>query len=74
MRCPCQRCSDRTSECHASCQRYGEWHKWNEGRKEWLRSQKPRTSEGLKKQETEKLRRKAKYGNGGKWKGANVDG
>ena len=74
MKCPCHGCTDRTSTCHADCTKYAEWSKWNSERVMWLRNQKAYTSEGLKKRETEKLRHKARYGNGGKWRGGNSDG
>lgn len=30
--CPCKGCSDRTPECHATCQRYGAWSAWRRGK------------------------------------------
>ena len=74
MKCPCRDCADRTAECHGDCPRYAEWDAWNKKRKSWLKAQLPITSEGVKKRETEKIRQKARYGSGGRWKGGNTDG
>ena len=67
MKCPCRGCTDRTITCHGVCKRYQEWKKEHEDEKEWLRKQKPQTSEALRKREIEKVRRMARYGNRGKW-------
>ena len=67
MKCPCRGCTDRTITCHGVCKKYQKWKKWNEERRAWLKSQLPITSEGVKKREIENIRRRAKYGPGGRW-------
>ena len=67
MKCPCRGCTDRTVTCHGVCKRYQEWKKEHEDEKAWLKAQLPMTSEGVKKREIANIKRKAKYGNRGRW-------
>lgn len=37
MKCPCKGCTDRHGGCHATCERYSEFHAFNAERREWLK-------------------------------------
>lgn len=68
MICPCKSCELKgCGPQHSKCKAYQDWKKEHEDEKEWMRKQKPQTSEALRKREIEKVRRMARYGNRGKW-------
>ena len=62
MKCPCHGCTDRTITCHCEgqCEKWGTWKEFNAARKEWLKKQRPETSERLKKRADDNIRRKAR--------------
>ena len=60
QKCPCHGCDRRTVTCHGVCREYQEWKAEREKVNQWLNDQKPITSERLKKNEAEKIRKKAR--------------
>ena len=68
MVCPCKSCELKgCGPKHSKCKAYQDWKEYNEKRRAWLKAQMPMTSEGVKKKTIQNIRRRAKYGNGGKW-------
>ena len=62
MKCPCRGCTDRTLTCKAAgqCKPWEKWKAEQLATKEWLRQQRPITSEQMRKRANDNIKRRAR--------------